>query len=235
MEQILRLEPKFELKFRGPFNDIVTAYLKLTNPSDRRVGFKLKTTAPKRYCVRPNSGVVEPLETISVQVMLQPFDYDPQERNKHKFMVLSMFAPDGPINADIFWKDAPKEQVMDSKLRCVFEMPYPDEEPSAPTKEPVQQQQQQQQVKAVNDAFRPMVGTTDEHTTDQWTGRSAEPMREDQLRQRVRPNTEPTPVVNRPLSAPADGAGGMQLSHNTLLIYALMLIVCGFIIGKFIF
>ena len=28
-------------------------------------------------------------------VMLQPFDYDPAEKNKHKFMVQTMFLPDG--------------------------------------------------------------------------------------------------------------------------------------------
>ena len=27
--------------------------------------------------------------------MLQPFNYDPAEKNKHKFMVQTMFLPDG--------------------------------------------------------------------------------------------------------------------------------------------
>ena len=31
---------------------------------------------------------------------LQPFEYDPQEKNRHKFMVQSMFAPEGEINPD---------------------------------------------------------------------------------------------------------------------------------------
>lgn len=31
--------------------------------------------------------------------MLQPFDYDPSEKNKHKFMVQTMFAPDGEIES----------------------------------------------------------------------------------------------------------------------------------------
>ena len=31
---------------------------------------------------------------------LQPFEYDPAEKNKHKFMVQSMCAPDGEINQD---------------------------------------------------------------------------------------------------------------------------------------
>lgn len=29
----------------------------------------------------------------SISVMLQPFDYDPNEKSKHKFMVQSMLAP----------------------------------------------------------------------------------------------------------------------------------------------
>ena len=32
--------------------------------------------------------------------MLQPFEYDPAEKNKHKFMVQTMYAPDGPYDAD---------------------------------------------------------------------------------------------------------------------------------------
>lgn len=44
----------------GPFNVPVTSFMKLTNPSDKRVMFKIKTTAPKKYCVRPNSGILEP-------------------------------------------------------------------------------------------------------------------------------------------------------------------------------
>lgn len=28
----------------------------LKNPSTQKIAFKIKTTAPKRYCVRPNCG-----------------------------------------------------------------------------------------------------------------------------------------------------------------------------------
>ena len=44
----------------GPFDRVVTEQLALTNTSDRRAAFKIKTTAPRRYCVRPNAGIVEP-------------------------------------------------------------------------------------------------------------------------------------------------------------------------------
>ncbi|XP_044603862.1 vesicle-associated membrane protein-associated protein B/C isoform X2 [Equus asinus] len=93
VEQVLSLEPQHELKFRGPFTDVVTTNLKLGNPTDRNVCFKVKTTAPRRYCVRPNSGIIEAGASINVSVMLQPFDYDPNEKSKHKFMVQSLFAP----------------------------------------------------------------------------------------------------------------------------------------------
>lgn len=54
------------LNLTGPFTDVVTTNLKLRNPSDRKVCFKVKTTAPRRYCVRPNSGIIDPGSTVTV-------------------------------------------------------------------------------------------------------------------------------------------------------------------------
>ncbi|KAG1682481.1 Vesicle-associated membrane protein/synaptobrevin-binding protein [Nymphon striatum] len=122
-DQVLILEPANELRFKGPFTDIVTSTLKLTNHSEKSVCFKVKTTAPKRYCVRPNSGVIQPKSVVSVTVMLQPFDYDPNEKNKHKFMVQTIFAPEGEYNFDDLWKTIAPESFMDSKLKCVFDYP----------------------------------------------------------------------------------------------------------------
>ncbi|KAK7916346.1 hypothetical protein WMY93_012107 [Mugilogobius chulae] len=126
-EQVLLLEPQHELKFRGPFSDVVTTNLKLSNPTDRNVCFKVKTTAPRRYCVRPNSGIIDAGTSINVSVMLQPFDYDPNEKSKHKFMVQSMLAPPDMTDMEGVWKEAKPEELMDSKLRCVFELPAENE------------------------------------------------------------------------------------------------------------
>ncbi|XP_061111776.1 vesicle-associated membrane protein-associated protein A-like [Conger conger] len=123
LEQILILDPPSDLKFKGPFTDVVTTNLKLTNPSERPVCFKVKTTAPRRYCVRPNSGLIDPEATVTISVMLQPFDYDPNEKSKHKFMVQSLFAPPNVSDMEPVWRDAKPEDLMDSKLRCVFELP----------------------------------------------------------------------------------------------------------------
>ncbi|KAF4095490.1 vesicle-associated membrane protein-associated protein A [Onychostoma macrolepis] len=127
LEQILILDPPGDLRFRGPFTDVVTTNLKLRNPSDRRVCFKVKTTAPRRYCVRPNSGLIDPGATVTISVMLQPFDYDPNEKSKHKFMVQTIFAPPNVSDLEAMWKDAKPDDLMDSKLRCVFDMPSDNE------------------------------------------------------------------------------------------------------------
>jgi len=123
-EQVLKLEPSAELRFRGPFTEVITATLKLTNPTDKKVCFKVKTTAPKRYCVRPNSGIIDGQGVVEVAVMLQPFEYDPKEKSKHKFMVQTMFVPDGYTDShENLWKEADPGSLMDSKLKCVFELP----------------------------------------------------------------------------------------------------------------
>lgn len=122
-DQVLIIEPQHELAFVGPFTTAVSAVMTLRNPSDRKVCFKIKTTAPKRYCVKPNSGVIDAKQAVQVAVSLQPFEYDPNEKNRHKFMVQAMFAPEGEINPDTLWKETDGSQLMDSKLKCVFVMP----------------------------------------------------------------------------------------------------------------
>lgn len=120
-EQVLKIEPKSVLHFKGPYTDVVTSYLTLTNPTDKRVCFKVKTTAPRRYCVRPNNGVVEPRSTTKIAVMLQPFDFENQpDRSKHKFMIQTMFEPEPDMDQENMWKMFP-DQIMDSKLKCLFD------------------------------------------------------------------------------------------------------------------
>ncbi|KAJ1523316.1 hypothetical protein ONE63_001190 [Megalurothrips usitatus] len=109
------------LSVAGTFTYPITSYIKLTNPSDRKVGFKIKTTAPKKYCVRPNSGVLNAREFADIAVSLQAHDFDQSEKNKHKFMVQTMFVPEGEINFESLWKDVKEDAVMGTKLKCVFE------------------------------------------------------------------------------------------------------------------
>ncbi|XP_065676826.1 E3 ubiquitin-protein ligase RNF31-like isoform X2 [Hydra vulgaris] len=127
LQPVLIIEPENEMVFRGPFKDVVTTILKLKNPSDKKVCFKVNTTAPKRYCVRPNYGLIAPDVSVNVAVMLKPFDSkDIAEVRKHKFLIQSIFPPDDVAVSDVkaLWKNLSKKYpVMDSKLKCVFELP----------------------------------------------------------------------------------------------------------------
>ncbi|TUE53335.1 putative aminopeptidase NPEPL1 [Bagarius yarrelli] len=71
--------------------------------------------------------LLEPQHELKFRVMLQPFDYDPNEKSKHKFMVQSLLAPSDMIDMESLWKEAKPEELMDSKLRCVFEIPNENE------------------------------------------------------------------------------------------------------------
>lgn len=123
-EAILKIEPETELRFRGPFKEPVSVVMKLSNRTDRKVCFKVKTTAPKRYCVKPTTGVIDPKGLVTILVTLQPFDpNDPNEKGKHKFQVLSVYAPETEFNIETLWKEASGETIHDWKLKCVLEMP----------------------------------------------------------------------------------------------------------------
>ncbi|XP_014430207.1 vesicle-associated membrane protein-associated protein B/C isoform X2 [Pelodiscus sinensis] len=238
VEQVLSLEPQHELKFKGPFTDVVTTNLKLGNPTDKNVCFKVKTTAPRRYCVRPNSGIIDAGTSINVSVMLQPFDYDPNEKSKHKFMVQSMFAPADTSDMEAVWKEAKPEELMDSKLRCVFELPAENDKPhdveinkiistTAKTESSVMSKSISSSLddtevkKIMEDNKRLQV------EVQRLREENKQYKDEDGLRMRKAPQT------NNPISASASAAKEEGLSTRLLALVVLFFIV-GVIIGKIV-
>jgi hypothetical protein len=53
----------------GPLTEPIKETLLIRNPTQLPIAFKVKTTAPKQYCVRPNSGRIEPNAELEVQGM----------------------------------------------------------------------------------------------------------------------------------------------------------------------
>jgi len=235
-DQVIILEPSGELRFRGPFTDVVTATLKLTNPTEKKICFKVKTTAPKRYCVRPNSGVVDPQGFVEVAVMLQPFEYDPAEKNKHKFMVQTMYAPDGPYDADTLWKDAKSEALMDSKLKCVFELPAAEQVTVLTTKEETGTNETKLETelqKALEDKKRLMSDNSDKEAEIGRLKGEVQRLEEAETKLRRRfltdtvTNSEPSPSSH---VTPAPSAS--VISQAPLIIYVVISIIIGLVLGK---
>jgi hypothetical protein len=84
------IEP-LELSFQRPFNVEVSQTLTIKNPNTTPVAFKVKTTAPKQYCVRPNAGRIEPGQDFDVTVLLQAMKAEPapDAKCRDKFLVQS--------------------------------------------------------------------------------------------------------------------------------------------------
>ncbi|RLV96587.1 Vesicle-associated membrane protein-associated protein SCS2 [Spathaspora sp. JA1] len=84
------------LEFKGSFQKQTTESLTLTNTTSTPLAFKVKTTAPKLYCVRPNASLLAPGESLDISVILQgfaeplPSDY----KCKDKFLLVSLPAPE---------------------------------------------------------------------------------------------------------------------------------------------
>ncbi|KAJ5673918.1 PapD-like protein [Penicillium macrosclerotiorum] len=110
-----------ELGFKRPFNQEVCQILHLRNTNQEPVVFKVKTTAPKHYCVRPNSGRIEPGKTVDVQVLLQAMKEEPaaDAKCKDKFLVQSVAVTRDMEFANVtsIFEKASKSSVVERKIR----------------------------------------------------------------------------------------------------------------------
>ncbi|XP_076891482.1 vesicle-associated protein 1-3-like [Bidens hawaiensis] len=119
----LDLHPS-ELKFPFELKKQSTCSFQLTNKTDQYIAFKVKTTNPKKYCVRPNNGIVLPRSVCIVTVTMQAQKEAPLDMQcKDKFLLQAVVAPNGAtvkdITADMFNKEDNKV-VEEFKLRVVY-------------------------------------------------------------------------------------------------------------------
>ncbi|KAF9935058.1 phosphatidylinositol-binding protein scs2 [Linnemannia zychae] len=123
----IELDPSSQLSFRRPLTEAIKESLIIRNPTQLPIAFKVKTTAPKQYCVRPNSGRIEPGQELEVQVQMQAMKEDPPAdfKCKDKFLVQSVAitAEREQIAPADLWptmeRDA-KDQIREKKIRCAF-------------------------------------------------------------------------------------------------------------------
>ncbi|KAL9265596.1 Vesicle-associated protein 1-2-like protein [Drosera capensis] len=124
--ELLDIEPT-ELKFPFELRKQISCSLQLSNKTDNHVAFKVKTTNPKKYCVRPNTGVVLPRATCDVIVTMQAQKEAPPDMQcKDKFLLQSVIASPGAaaknITAEMFNKEA-GDVVEECKLRVIYVFP----------------------------------------------------------------------------------------------------------------
>ncbi|CAN6337834.1 unnamed protein product [Urochloa humidicola] len=124
-----------ELRFLFEVKRQSSCSVNLVNKSDQYVAFKVKTTSPKRYCVRPNVGVILPLESCDFIVTMQaPKNASTDLQIKDKFLVQTTVVPFGTADEDIvpaFFSKETGRYVEEKKLKVVLvSMTQPQVEPS---------------------------------------------------------------------------------------------------------
>ncbi|XP_010258748.1 PREDICTED: vesicle-associated protein 2-1-like [Nelumbo nucifera] len=124
--QLISVHPE-ELKFIFELEKQCYCDLKVANKTEHHVAFKVKTTSPKKYFVRPNTGVVQPWDSCVITVTLQAQrEYPPDMQCKDKFLLQSTIVPPNTdvddIPQDTFNKDGEKA-IEECKLKVVYTTP----------------------------------------------------------------------------------------------------------------
>lgn len=201
-EQVLTLEPNGELVFSGDFTQkMCRTQLTLGNPTDQTIAYKVKTTAPRRYCVRPNSGRIEPGEKATVNIMLQPSQNN-DDLMKHKFMVQSIECGDKEQeeSVDDLFRNTHSSEIMSRKLYCQFnnqvQEPMQAESPSDPNDD----------LAFVNEGFtNESQNSTEQNTVEQQAPKQQPPPYSANERPKISAVPEEPKILNpEPVMAPAE-------------------------------
>ncbi|GER28047.1 vesicle-associated membrane protein [Striga asiatica] len=123
--ELLSVEP-LEMKFLFELKKQISCSLQVSNKTDNHVAFKVKTTNPKKYCVRPNTGIVLPRSTCDIVVTMQAQKEAPADMQcKDKFLLQSVVANSDATPKDITAEMFNKEQgnVEECKLKVVYVAP----------------------------------------------------------------------------------------------------------------
>ncbi|CAL9782739.1 unnamed protein product [Musa acuminata subsp. burmannicoides] len=124
--QMISVYPE-ELTFEFELEKPSYCNIKVVNNTEHHVAFKVKTTSPKKYFVRPNASVVQPWDSCTITVTLQPQkEYPADMQCKDKFLIQSAKVPPSndidEIPSDTFNKDGDKV-IEELKLRVVYTSP----------------------------------------------------------------------------------------------------------------
>ncbi|KAG0174110.1 plasma membrane localization protein [Apophysomyces sp. BC1021] len=109
----------------GPLTLASEESLPIRNTSSVVVAFKVKTTAPRQYSVRPIRGIIEPNASLAIKVTREPLAEEPPAdfRCKDKFLIESVrptadLALKAPEKIWTYVDSNMRDSVQQSKIRC---------------------------------------------------------------------------------------------------------------------
>ncbi|CAL2027724.1 unnamed protein product [Caenorhabditis brenneri] len=94
----LQTQPKSKIVFNSPYDEKQTNRLKLTNQTALKIGFEVRIKSAKdqpRIHLSPESGSMDPGESINVIVTCEEFNFDEREVEKDRIIIEWILVPDG--------------------------------------------------------------------------------------------------------------------------------------------
>uniref|UniRef100_A0A9J7Z907 Motile sperm domain containing 2 n=1 Tax=Cyprinus carpio carpio TaxID=630221 RepID=A0A9J7Z907_CYPCA len=115
---LLDISPSEELRF-GAKESERKCLIILNNVTKNHVAFKVRTTAPEKYRVKPSNSSCEPGASVDIVVSLHGgFQASPQDRFLVMAAEMESSAGAGVSELALFWKEVSKAKVMEHRLRC---------------------------------------------------------------------------------------------------------------------
>ncbi|KAG0440108.1 Vesicle-associated membrane protein-associated protein C16G5.05c [Dictyocoela muelleri] len=94
-------------------------YLLIKNSSSEPVIFKIKTTHPQNYSVKPNIGIVEPKDKVNIQMILSE---ECSSLKSHRFMVQIHSFVEKPSDIRLFVKNPANKPFIHKKYNVEYEI-----------------------------------------------------------------------------------------------------------------
>ncbi|XP_055471752.1 motile sperm domain-containing protein 2 isoform X1 [Psammomys obesus] len=116
---LLHISPAEELYFGSIESGEKKTLIVLTNVTKNIVAFKVRTTAPEKYRVKPSNSSCDP--GASVDIIVSPhggLTVSAQDRFLIMAAEMEQSTGTGPAELTQFWKEVPRNKVMEHRLRC---------------------------------------------------------------------------------------------------------------------
>lgn len=125
--EMLKLVPNDIIVFKNE-NDELSGSFIITNMDESPISFKIRTTSPEKFRVRPSSGTLAAGDSQTVTIVVQT-GFQLRTVTKDRFLVMSVQIPKTTMTqqelAEV-WQKSSGSKVDEYRLKCSF----PDKEPS---------------------------------------------------------------------------------------------------------
>jgi len=116
LPDLIDVQPK-KIPIDVKLGDDISINLVLTNISNSLVAFKIKTTAPERYLVRPTQGYLTIKETKrSIINLTKKPSFESAQNFKDKFLIQTVPIREAPNDLSEMWKEVESEHYPKNKM-----------------------------------------------------------------------------------------------------------------------